>query len=136
MATIKPFALMRSPPHPGALVREDVLKALGMSVTRAAEALGVSRPNLSQLLNERIDLSPEMALRLEAAFGLEADMLLAMQSDPTSPAPVGPRQRPSPLVLLAAGDPATFATRWPEALRLHRIREVQPLGPIRSCDTR
>lgn len=72
---------MANPPHPGALVREDVLKELGMSVTSAAEALGVSRPNLSQFLNERIDLSPEMALRLEAAFGLEADMLLGMQTD-------------------------------------------------------
>ena len=72
---------MRNPPHPGALVREDVIKELGLTVTRAAELLDVSRPNLSLFLNERIDLSPEMALKLEAAFGLEPAMLLAMQTD-------------------------------------------------------
>ena len=72
---------MHSPPHPGALVREDVVKALGLPVTRAAELLSVSRSNLSLFLNERIDLSPEMALKLEAAFGLEAEMLMAMQTD-------------------------------------------------------
>jgi antitoxin HigA-1 len=82
MSRSVPLDRMRSPPHPGSLLREDVLKPLGLSVTRAAEALGVSRPNLSQLLlNERIDLSPEMALKLEAAFALEADMLLGMQTD-------------------------------------------------------
>jgi antitoxin HigA-1 len=72
---------MSSPHHPIELVREDVLKELGLTVTRAAELLDVSRPNLSLLLNERIDLSPEMALRLEAAFELEAGMLLAMQTE-------------------------------------------------------
>ena len=72
---------MKNPPHPGALVREDVLTPLGLTITRAAQILGVSRPNLSLLLNERIDLSPEMALKLEAAFGLEAAMLLGMQTD-------------------------------------------------------
>ena len=57
------------------------MKPLGLTVTRTAEILGVSRPNLSLLLNERIDLSPEMALKLEAAFGLEAAMLMGMQTD-------------------------------------------------------
>lgn len=72
---------MRDPPHPGELVREDVIKELGLTVTRAAALLDVSRPNLSLFLNERIDLSPAMALKLEAAFGLEAGMLLGMQTD-------------------------------------------------------
>jgi addiction module HigA family antidote len=72
---------MRNPPHPSELVREDVVKPLGLTVTKAAEALGVSRSNLSLFLNQRIDLSPEMALRLEAAFGLEAAMLMGMQAD-------------------------------------------------------
>jgi antitoxin HigA-1 len=81
MTDTKPLGAMHSPPHPGALVREDVLKAHGLSVTAAAAMLGVSRTNLSLLLNERIDLSPEMALKLEAAFGLEADMLMGMQTD-------------------------------------------------------
>jgi len=77
----KPLGPMPNPPHPGELVREDVVKPLGLTVTQAAEALGVSRSNLSLLLNQRIDLSPETALRLEAAFGLEAAMLMGMQSD-------------------------------------------------------
>jgi antitoxin HigA-1 len=50
-------------------------------VTKAAQILDMSRPNLSLFLNERIDLSPELALKLEAAFGLEAQMLLGMQTD-------------------------------------------------------
>jgi addiction module HigA family antidote len=72
---------MRNPPHPGELIREDVLKELGLTVTKAAALLDTSRPNLSLLLNERIDLSPAMALKLEAAFGLEARMLMGMQTD-------------------------------------------------------
>jgi antitoxin HigA-1 len=81
MTDAKPLGPMRSPPHPGALIREDVLKARGLTVTEAADMLGVSRSNLSLLVNERIDLSPEMALRLEAAFGIEAEMLAGMQTD-------------------------------------------------------
>ena len=79
--SIEPLKPMKSPPHPGELVREDVLKELGLTVTKAAQLLDASRPNLSLFLNERIDLSPEMALKLEAAFGLEAAMLMAMQTD-------------------------------------------------------
>ena len=74
MSNTRPLAPMRNPPHPGALVREDLLKERGLTVTEAAAILGVSRPNLSLLINERIALSPEMALKLEAAFGVEADM--------------------------------------------------------------
>ncbi|HSA81811.1 MAG TPA: HigA family addiction module antitoxin [Geminicoccaceae bacterium] len=81
MRQAKPLGPMKSPPHPGELVREDVLKPLGLTVTTAAGILGISRSNLSLFLHERIDLSPEMALRLEAAFGLEAAMLMAMQAD-------------------------------------------------------
>lgn len=76
----EPLGPMRNPPHPGELLREDVVRELGLSVTKAAEILDVSRPNLSLLLNERIDLSPEMALKVEAAFGLEAGMLMGMQT--------------------------------------------------------
>ncbi|HEX6141945.1 MAG TPA: HigA family addiction module antitoxin [Geminicoccaceae bacterium] len=81
MSNAKPLGLMRNPPHPGALLREDVLNGRGLSVTEAATILGVSRPNLSLLINERIALSPEMALKLEAAFGVEANMLIGMQTD-------------------------------------------------------
>jgi addiction module HigA family antidote len=81
MSEAPPLGPMKNPPHPGELVREDVVKPLGLTVTRTAALLGVSRSNLSLFLNERIDVSPEMALKLEAAFGLEAGMLLGMQTD-------------------------------------------------------
>ncbi len=56
---------MHNPPHPGETLREDVLPALGVSVTDAAAQLGVTRPALSRMLNGRAAISPEMALRLE-----------------------------------------------------------------------
>ena len=68
------------PSHPGAFIKTEVLDALGLSVTRAAEVLGVRRATLSDLLNEKAALSPEMALRLEKAFQLNMDMLLKMQA--------------------------------------------------------
>ena len=69
-----------TPPHPGSFIKGEILDVLGLSVTDAAQALGVTRPALSKLLNERAHLSPEMALRLEKAFGLSMDNLMAMQS--------------------------------------------------------
>ncbi len=68
------------PSHPGAFIKTEVLDKLGLSVTRAAEVLGVRRATLSDLLNEKAALSPEMALRLEKAFQLNMDMLLRMQA--------------------------------------------------------
>lgn len=68
-----------NPSHPGAIIREDVIGDLGLSVTDAARLLGVGRPALSAVLNERANLSPEMALRLEKAFGISMDLLLKMQ---------------------------------------------------------
>jgi antitoxin HigA-1 len=68
-----------SPSHPGEIIREDVIGDLGLSVTDAARLLGVGRPALSAVLNERASLSPEMALRLEKAFGVSMDLLLKMQ---------------------------------------------------------
>ncbi|GES43984.1 transcriptional regulator [Rhizobium dioscoreae] len=68
------------PPHPGGHVRESVIEAFGLSVTQAARSLGVTRAALSAVLNERADLSPEMALRLEKAFGLSMEELMLMQS--------------------------------------------------------
>jgi antitoxin HigA-1 len=56
------------------------LQPLGLNVTTAAKALGVTRPALSGLLNERVDLSPEMALRIEKAFGVSMDLLMRMQN--------------------------------------------------------
>ena len=67
------------PPHPGGFIRRSVLPD-GLSVTAAAKALGIGRPALSSLLNERASLSPEMALRVEKAFGVKMDTLLRMQA--------------------------------------------------------
>lgn len=70
---------MTNPPHPGELIAEDILAPLGLSVTAAAQALGVGRQALSAVLNGRSSVSPDMALRLEKAFGSKAEMLLRMQ---------------------------------------------------------
>ncbi len=69
-----------TPAHPGEFIRAEVLEPLGLNVTRAAEILGVRRATLSDLLNGRAALSPEMALRIEKAFDLSMDLLLRMQA--------------------------------------------------------
>ena len=69
-----------TPPHPGVFIREEVLDALGLSVARAAEILGVRRATLSDLLNGHAALSAEMALRIEKAFDLSMETLLHMQA--------------------------------------------------------
>ena len=68
------------PPHPGEFIREEVLEPLNLSITKAAEILGVRRATLSGLVNEKAPLSPEMALRIEKAFDLDMDTLLRMQA--------------------------------------------------------
>ena len=69
-----------TPSHPGDFVRAEIIEELGLTVTKAAEILGVRRATLSNLLNGASALSPEMALRLEKAFGVSMDMLLRMQA--------------------------------------------------------
>ncbi|WP_420402677.1 HigA family addiction module antitoxin [Nisaea sp.] len=69
---------MKSPAHPGEIIREDVIVPLNLTVTAAA-ALGVARNTLSHLLNGNSALSPEMATRIEKAFGPKAEHLLRMQ---------------------------------------------------------
>jgi addiction module HigA family antidote len=68
------------PAHPGGFVKHEVIMPHGLSVTEAAAVLRVTRPALSALLNEGADLSPEMALRIEKAFGVSMDTLMRMQS--------------------------------------------------------
>ena len=70
---------MHDPAHPGEIVREECLKPLGLTVTAAAEALGVTRKALSDLLNGHTGVSPDMAIRLEKVFGSTADTWLRMQ---------------------------------------------------------
>ena len=71
--------LMHNPPHPGEVLRELCLEPLGLTVTAAAEALGVSRKTLSAVLNGRAGISPEMAVRLSIAFGASAESWLNQQ---------------------------------------------------------
>src|SRR5271155_354508 len=71
---------MKNPPHPGDFIRTEIVEAWGLTVTAAARALHVSRPALSSLLNNKADLSGEMALRIEKAFGVKMDTLMRMQS--------------------------------------------------------
>jgi len=75
---------MYNPPHPGFTLRDDVLPALELTVTAAAEQLGVTCPALSRVLNGKAAISPEMALRIEAWLGVEnggsASLWLAQQS--------------------------------------------------------
>lgn len=71
---------MKNPPHPGDFIRTEIIRPAGLSVTAAAAALRVSRPALSSLLNGRADLSGDMALRIEKAFGVRMDTLMRMQS--------------------------------------------------------
>ena len=78
------MSTMHNPPHPGETLRDDVLPALGLSVTDAAAQLGVGRVSLSRLLNARAGVSPEMALRLERWLGVDhggrASVWLGMQA--------------------------------------------------------
>ncbi len=69
-----------TPSHPGDFVRTEIIEELSLSVTQAAEILGVRRATLSDLLNGKAALSPDMALRIEKAFDLGMEMLLRMQA--------------------------------------------------------
>ena len=79
MAATESYRL-KNPPHPGGFIRTEIIRPLGVSITVAARALGVTRPALSSLLNERSALSVEMALRIEKAFGVPMETLMRMQS--------------------------------------------------------
>ena len=69
-----------SPVHPGEFIRAEILAELRLSITRAAEVLGVRAATLSDLVNEKASLSPEMAMRIELAFAVKVDLLLRMQA--------------------------------------------------------
>ena len=70
---------MQNPPHPGGIVRRQCLEPLGLTVTRAAKGLGVTRQALSELLNGKTGISTEMAVRLAKAFGSTPETWLGMQ---------------------------------------------------------
>ena len=69
----------QNPPHPGGIVKRQCLESLGLSVTRAAQGLGVTRQALSELVNERTGISIDMAIRLSKAFGSTPETWLGMQ---------------------------------------------------------
>jgi addiction module HigA family antidote len=71
---------MKTPIHPGRIIREDCLQPLRLTVTAAADVLGVSRQALNNIVNEKAAVSPEMAIRLEKAFGSTADTWLRLQT--------------------------------------------------------
>ena len=71
---------MKNPPHPGGVVLDECIEPLGLTITQAAEALGVTRVTLSELVNGRRGISPEMAVRLSKAFGGSAESWLVQQA--------------------------------------------------------
>jgi len=77
--TTKTGMRMHNPPHPGEVLRTLCLQPLGLTVTHAAAALGVSRKTLSSILNGRAGISPEMAMRLSMAFNTTAESWLRLQ---------------------------------------------------------
>jgi addiction module HigA family antidote len=70
---------MKNPPHPGDLIKTEIIEALGLNVSKAAELLKVRRATLSDLLRGKAALTPEMALRIEKVFGPDMNHLLRMQ---------------------------------------------------------
>ncbi len=72
---------MKNPPHPGLSVRHDCLEPFGLTVTEGAKALGISRQALNNLVNGKSGISPEMAVRLDRAFGGGAEIWLGIQLD-------------------------------------------------------
>jgi len=71
---------MKNPPHPGLSVRHDCIESLGLTITEAARVLGVTRQALNNLVNCKAAISPEMAIRLDKAFGGGADTWLRLQA--------------------------------------------------------
>ncbi|MEX2492266.1 MAG: HigA family addiction module antitoxin [Nitrospirales bacterium] len=104
------------PSHPGAFIKTEVLDELGLSVTKAAEVLDVRRATLSDLVNEKAALSPEMALRLKKAFHLNMAILLRMQAwyDAIEMRKQAGKSRLPPMCRLKCGD------------LLHNIKTVAP----------
>ena len=71
---------MKEPPHPGLSLRHDCLEPLGLSITKGAQVLGITRQTLNNLVNGKAGISPEMAIRLDKAFGGTAEGWLSLQT--------------------------------------------------------
>ena len=72
---------MKNPPHPGRIIKQECLEPLELSITRAADILGVARLTLSNVVNGKNGVSPEMAIRLSKAFGSSPEVWLGLQMD-------------------------------------------------------
>ncbi len=72
---------MKNPPHPGRIVKQDCIEPLGLTITGAAKALGISRQALNNLVNGKAGISPEMAVRISKAFGGSPEMWLRLQAN-------------------------------------------------------
>lgn len=72
---------MKKPPHPRRVIRQECIEPLGMTVTKAAERLGITRQNLNNVLNGKSGISPEMAIRLAKAFGSRPEVWLGLQME-------------------------------------------------------
>lgn len=117
---------LRKPAHPGGFVKHEVLQPLGLSVTDAADALGVTRPALSALLNERAHLSPDMALRIEKAFGVSMETLMRMQNSYDI---AEARKRAGTIsVSPFKGKPAAQPTRGKHAMTINKSRAEKREG--------
>lgn len=73
--------IMFDPPHPGEILKEDYLIPLELTITQLAKSIGVSRKNLSEILNEKTGISAEMAIRLSKAFNTTPELWLGMQKE-------------------------------------------------------
>jgi addiction module HigA family antidote len=80
MSTITKAKMMHSPAHPGEILRELYLKPMHVTITQAAEALGVSRKHISAIVNGRVPVTPDMAMRLAAVFATEAQLWVNLQA--------------------------------------------------------
>jgi antitoxin HigA-1 len=76
----EPGVRMKNPCHPGGFIKTEIIEPLGLSVTDAARVLGITRAALSAFLNERASLSPDMAIRIDKAFGVSMETLMRMQN--------------------------------------------------------
>ena len=72
---------MKNPPYPGRIVRQECIEPLGLTITEAAERLGVTRQTFDKLVNGKTGISPEMSIRLSKAFGSTSDMWLGLQME-------------------------------------------------------
>ena len=104
---------MKNPPHPGRIVRQDCIEPLGLTITAAAKALGVTRQALNNLVNGKAGVSPEMAVRLSKAFGSSPEMWLRLAGQLRSRSSATGTDR-------SETPPPRFVTRIAAASRLSR----------------